>query len=121
MLKSARLKTRVYPFEEEELKKSLPEIMFSTNDEIILHFQFRRSRDKITPTQKIIARTIGDDCIAKFSGPSNCPENFILFLVKKPWVATDYKAGIMFDFKVAPQNYHNICNYNVWIQDFRHW
>ena len=47
--------TRGYLFEEEELKESLPEIMFSTNEEIILHFQFRRSRDKITPTQKNIA------------------------------------------------------------------
>ena len=58
--------------------------MFSTKVEIILHFQFRRSQDKLTPTQKIIAFTIGNDHIAKFSGHSNCPENYILFAVKKP-------------------------------------
>ena len=95
MSKSIRLKTRAYLFEEEELKKSLPEIMFSTNEEIIFQFQFRRSRDKITPTQKIIACAIGHDHVAKCSGFSNCPENCILFTVKKPWIGGVYKMGCL--------------------------
>ena len=67
MSKSTGLKTRGYLFKEEELKESLPEIIFSTNVEIILHFQFRRSRDKITPTQKIFTCTIKHDHITKCS------------------------------------------------------
>ena len=98
MSKSTRLKTRAHLFKEEEVK-SLPE-MFLTNIEIILHFQFRRSMDKITPTQKIIACTIGHDHIAKCSGLSNCPENCILFAVKKPEEALFYITA-HFDGKIV--------------------
>ena len=76
----------MYLFEKEELKESLPEIMLYTNEEIFLHFQFRRSKDKITPTQKIIACFTGHDHIAKYSGLSNFLQNYILFTVKKPWI-----------------------------------
>ena len=71
MSKSIRLKTRANPFEEDELKENLPEIMFSTNEEIILHFQFRSSRDKITPTKKINACAIQHIHLAKCSSFSN--------------------------------------------------
>ena len=58
MSKSTRFKTRAYLFEEEELKESLLEIIFSTNEEIILHIQFRRSRGKIIAAQKIIEKIV---------------------------------------------------------------
>ena len=100
MSKSTRLKNRAYLFKEEELKESLPEIMFSTNEEIIIHFQFKRSRNKITPTQKIIVCAIGHDHVAKCSGLSNCPKNCILFAVNKPWIDRGYKVWIMSDYSI---------------------
>ena len=100
MSKSTGLKTTAYLFEEEELKESLPDIIFSTNEEIILFFQFKRPRNKITPTQKTIACTIGHDHVAKCYVLSNCPENCILFAVKKPWIDGGYKDGIMSNFSV---------------------
>ena len=74
--------------------------MFSTNEEIILYFKFKRSTDKITTTQKIIACAIGHDHIAKCSGLSNCPENCIQFAVKKPWIDGGYKDGILSDYSI---------------------
>nr|XP_047141515.1 uncharacterized protein LOC124816385 [Hydra vulgaris] len=96
MPRSTRLKTKAYLFEEEHFIENLPEIMFSTNKDINLYFQFRRSGDKIAPTKKLIACTIGHQT-AKCSGLGSCPKNCIMFAVKKPWIDGGYEDGILTD------------------------
>ena len=85
-----------YLFEEEDLKENHPEIIFSTNTDIIFYFQFRRSGVKITLTKKLINCTIGSQT-AKCSGLGSCPKNCIMFAIKKPWIDGGYKDGILTD------------------------
>ncbi|XP_065658071.1 uncharacterized protein LOC136082581 [Hydra vulgaris] len=97
MAKITRLKARAYLFEEESLIENLTQITFATNKELILNFQFKRSSNKLTPSKKFIGCTDGPDKFAKCSGLVNCPDNCILFAVKKPWLDGGYKDGLLTD------------------------
>ena len=97
MAKITRLKARAYLFEEESLIENLTQITFATNKELILNFQFKRSSNKLIPSKKFIGCTDGPDKFAKCSGLVNCPDNCILFAVKKPWLDGGYKDGLLTD------------------------
>ncbi|XP_047141348.1 uncharacterized protein LOC124816271 [Hydra vulgaris] len=60
------------------------------------NYSQQRSGDKITPTKKLIACTISHQT-AKCSGLGSCPENCIMFAVKKPWIDGGYEDKILTD------------------------